>query len=299
MARDYYEILGVARNASDEDIKKAYRKLARQFHPDLHPDKRKEMEAKFKEINEAYHVLSDPKKRSDYDLAGQVGFETGSGAPGYPPGGINFEEFGFGAGGGFEDIFSELFGRGGPRGRRVAQKGPDLEYSLVLDFIHAAKGAEVKVSLPGRNGEMLTVKIPPGVNTGSRVRVAGKGEPGLNGGPPGDLYILTTVKEHPYFRREDRDIHVNVPITLKEAIIGAEIEVPTIDGTTRIKIPPGTQGGQLFRVRGKGVYGPKGTRGDEYVAVNIAVPRHVDDKSRKLIEEFEDLNPYDPRKGLW
>lgn len=299
MAKDHYEILGVPRNASDEDIKKAYRKLARQFHPDLHPDKRKEMEAKFKEINEAYQVLSDPKKRSDYDLAGQVGFETGTGAPGYPPGGINFEEFGFGAGGGFEDIFSELFGRGGAR-RRVAQRGSDLEYSLALDFIQAAKGTEVKVSLPGRAGaETLTVKIPPGVNTGSRVRVAGKGEPGAAGGPPGDLYILTAVKEHPYFRREDKDIYVDVPITLKEAVNGAEIEVPTIDAPARIKIPPGTQGGQLLRVRGKGVYGPKGARGDEYVVIKIAVPRNVDDESRKLIKEFEDRNPYDPRKGLW
>ena len=143
------------------------------------------------------------------------------------------------------------------------------------------------------------MKIPPGVNTGSRVRVAGKGEPGLAGGPPGDLYILTTVKEHPYFRREDKDIYVTVPITLKEAVNGAEIEVPTIDATARIKIPPGTQGGQLLRVRGKGVYGPKGARGDEYVEIKIAVPKNVDDKSRKLIEEFEERNPYDPRKGLW
>ncbi|HBG46772.1 MAG TPA: hypothetical protein DDW94_07255 [Deltaproteobacteria bacterium] len=297
MARDYYEILGIPRNASEDEIKKAYRNLARQFHPDLHPDKRKEMEAKFKEINEAYHVLSNPKKRSDYDLTGKVGFETGTGAPGYAPGGVNFEEFGFGFGG-FEDIFSDLFGRGARR--RAAQRGADIEYSIELDFMRAVKGADVRVSLQRMSGpEVLTVKVPAGIRTGSRVRVTGKGEEGLAGGPPGDLYIITSVRPHPYFRREDNDIYVDVPITLKEALLGAEIEVPTIDGPSRIKIPSGTQGGQKLRVKGKGVQGPRGERGDEYVVVKIAVPKKIDDKSRKLIEEFEEQNPYEPRKGLW
>ncbi|MBZ0220949.1 MAG: DnaJ domain-containing protein [Candidatus Methylomirabilis sp.] len=296
MAKDYYATLGVPRNASEEEIKKAYRKLAREFHPDLHPDKRAEMEAKFKEINEAYQVLNDPKKRADYDLTGHVGFETGTGAPGYAPGGVNFEEFGFGFGG-FEDIFSELFGRG-RAGRRVAQRGEDLEYRLTLDFIQSVKGAETEITIPRPSGaESLKVRIPPGVVTGSRVRVAGKGGEGLAGGPRGDLYILIAVRPHPYFRRENRDIYLDVPITLKEALIGAEIEVPTIDGNVRIKVPAGTQSGQMLRVKGKGAYGRE--RGDEYAVIKIMVPKKVDDRSRELIEEFESRNPYEPRKGLW
>lgn len=297
MAKDYYAILGVEKNSSEEEIKKAYRRLAREFHPDLHPDKRKEMEARFKDINEAYHVLSDPKRRSEYDLTGQMGFEgMGGGPAGYPPPPGGFEDFGFGFGG-FEDVFGEIFGRGA---RRRAAKGPDLDYRLDLDFMQAAKGAEVRVSVARPGGpESLTVKIPPGVKTGSRVRVAGKGEPGMGGGPPGDLYIVTNVRPHPYFRRDNNDILVNVPITLKEALLGAEIEVPTIDGGTRIRVPAGTQGGQRLRLKGKGAYGPGGGRGDAYVIIEIAVPRKIDQKSKELIEEFAQLNPHDPRKGLW
>ena len=297
MAKDYYTILGVARAASEEEIKKAYRKLAREFHPDLHPDKKKEMEAKFKDINEAYQVLGDPKKRSEYDLTGQTGFNSGMGGPaGYgQQGGVHFEDYGFG---GFEDIFGEVFGRGGRR--RGPQRGADLEYRLDLDFLQAMKGTEVKTTISRSTGtESLTVKIPAGVRTGSRVRVAGKGEAGFNGGPAGDLFIETTVRTHKYFQREDNDIYLDVPINLKEALIGAEIEVPTVDGSTRIKIPPGTQGGQKLRIRGKGVPGPRGERGNQYVTVNIVVPKHIDERSKELIEEFSQLNPHDPRKGLW
>ncbi|MCC6501813.1 MAG: DnaJ domain-containing protein [Deltaproteobacteria bacterium] len=297
MAKDYYTILGVGRGASEEEIKKAYRNLAREFHPDLHPDKKKEMEAKFKEINEAYQVLGDPKKRSEYDLTGQTGFNSGMGGPaGYgQQGGVHFEDYGFG---GFEDIFGEVFGRGGRR--RGPQRGADLEYRLDLDFLQAMKGTEVKTTISRSTGtESLTVKIPAGVRTGSRVRVAGKGEAGFNGGPAGDLFIETTVRPHKYFQREDTDIYLDVPITLKEALIGAEIEVPTVDGSTRIKIPPGTQGGQKLRIRGKGVPGPRGERGNQYVTVNIVVPKHIDERSKELIEEFSQLNPHDPRRGLW
>lgn len=298
MAKDYYNILGVQKGASEEEIKKAYRKLAREFHPDLHPDRKKEMEAKFKEINEAYEVLGDPKKRSEYDMLGQVGFGAGAPGAGYaPPGGIHFEDFGAGFGG-FEDIFGEIFGRGGRR--RVAQRGADLEYRMELDFIQAVKGTEIKINISRPSGpETLTVKVPPGIKTGSRVRVAGKGEEGFGGGPPGDLYIETYVRPHPYFRREGNDIYIDAPITLKEALLGAEIEVPTVDGHTRIKTPAGTQGGQKLRIKGKGGYGPRGERGDEYVVINIALPKHIDARSKELIEEFSDLNPYDPRKGLW
>jgi len=296
MAKDYYTILGVPKGASDEEIKKAYRKLAREFHPDLHPDKKKEMEAKFKEINEAYQVLGDPKKRSEYDLTGQTGFNSGIGGPGYgPQGGVHFEDLGFG---GFEDIFGEVFGRGSRR--RGPQRGADLEYRLDLDFLQAIRGTDVKTTISRSTGtESLTVKIPPGVRTGSRVRVAGKGESGFNGGPPGDLFIETSVRSHPYFRRDDFDIYIDVPITLKEALLGAEIEVPTVDGHTKIKIPAGTQGGQKLRIRGKGVASARGERGNQYVTVNIAVPKNIDERSRELIEEFSRLNPHDPRRGLW
>ncbi len=306
--KDYYEILGVSRNATDEEIKKAYRNLARKYHPDLHPDKKAEMEAKFKEINEAYSVLIDPKKRSDYDLTGRVTFEPGMG--GYPPGaGFPYDDlggFGGGFGGGFEDIFGEIFGR--PGRRRGIQRGADIEYHLEVDFMHAVKGTEVRITVTRRDGssEKMTVKIPPGIKTGSRVRVAGKGDLGYESGPNGDLFIITSVKPHQYFRRVGNDIHVDVPVTINEAALGAEVEVPTIDGPTRIKIPAGTQGGQNLRIKGKGVYYVEEAygvlekkRGDEYVAINVCVPKKLDERSRELLEEFSSINPYEPRKGLW
>ncbi|MBI5587144.1 MAG: DnaJ domain-containing protein [Deltaproteobacteria bacterium] len=302
--KDYYEILGVAKNASEEEIKKAYRNLARKYHPDLHPDRKAEMEAKFKEINEAYSVLIDPKKRSDYDLTGRVTFEPGMG--GYPQGaGFPYEDFG-GFGGGFEDIFSEVFGR--PGRRRGIQRGSDIEYHLEVDFMHAVKGTEVRITVARRTGpaETMTVKIPPGIKTGSRVRVAGKGDLGYDGGPNGDLFIITGVAPHRYFKRVDNDIYVDVPVTVKEAALGSEIEVPTIDGSTRIKIPAGTQGGQKLRLKGKGVYYAEeaygvleSRRGDEYIVININVPKKLDEQSKRLLEEFSAINPYEPRKGLW
>lgn len=292
--KDYYEILGVSRDASEEEIKKAYRSLARKYHPDLHPGK-KEMEAKFKDINEAYSVLSDPKKRSDYDLSGRVTFEPGMG--GFPgAGGVTYEDFGFSPTGGFESIFNEVFGGGR---RRAGAKGTDTEYRVELDFMQAVKGTELKITISRNGSETIKVKIPPGVKDGSRVRVSGKGEAGLMGGPPGDLYIVINVRPHPYFRRVDNNIYVTVPITIMEALLGAEIEVPTIDGFTKIKVPPGTQGGQKLRISGKGVSSARGERGDEYVEVNIAVPKKLDPRSKELIEEFSKINTYEPRKGLW
>lgn len=292
--KDYYEILGVGRSASEEDIKKAYRSLARKYHPDLHPGN-KDMEVRFKEINEAYHVLSDSKRRADYDLTGGVTFEPGMGGytGGAGAGGFNFENSGFG---GFEDIFSEIFGRGRRRG---AVKGADLEYGLEIDFLQAVKGTEVRITINRVTGpELLTVKIPPGVKNGGRVRVQAKGDYGRDGGPQGDLYIAVSVREHPYFRRENDDIYVELPITIKEALLGTELQVPTIDGMTRIKIPPGTHSSQKLRIRGKGVYS-RARRGDEFVIVQIAVPKRIDEKSKELIEELDRINPYEPRKGLW
>jgi DnaJ-class molecular chaperone len=303
MARkDYYEILGVQRDAGEEEIKKAYRSLARKYHPDLHPGN-KEMEARFKEINEAYSVLGDPKKRSDYDLMGHATFPPGMGGfPGAEPGGW-YEDFGFGeaAGrGGFEDIFADIFGVKGRR--RGTQRGADIEYNLRLDFVHAAKGADIKVTIARRDGskEALTVKIPAAVSTGARVRVAGKGDIGYEGGPNGDLFIIIDVTPHPYFRRVGNDIYLDAPVTIREAIEGARLTVPTIDGPTTIKMPPGTESGQRLRIKGKGVYGHEGGgRGDEYVVVNIALPKRIQEPSKGLIEEFEKINPYEPRKGLW
>ncbi len=297
--KDYYETLGVKRNATAEEIKKAYRTLARKYHPDLHPDKRDEMEAKFKEINEAHSVLSDPKKRSDYDLTGGV-YEPGMGG-GHPPGGVRYEDFDFGGGGGFEDIFSEVFG--GARGRRVVMRqGADIEYSLEIDFLHAAKGTEVKIKVSRSAGaETLKVNIPPGVRTGSKVRVPGKGDAGVGGGRPGDLYIAIKVTPHKYFSRVDNDVYVDLPVTVGEATLGAEVSVPTIDGFTKIKLPPGIQSGQKLRIKNKGLYTTRGhlVRTDEYVVIQVNVPKELDERGRELIEELEKTNPYDPRKGLW
>ncbi|TAN61011.1 J domain-containing protein [bacterium] len=302
--KDYYDILGVSKNATEEEIKKAYRALARKFHPDLHPNNKKEMEAKFKEINEAYGVLSDPKKRSDYDLTGQATFEPGMGYQ-YPPGGVEYEGFtqGFGGTGGFEDIFGEIFGGRGGRVRRGPQRGADIEYSLTLDFLHSVKGADVKITASRRAGttETMTVKIPAGVSTGSVVRVPNKGDEGANGGANGSLNIVINVTPHAYFKRVDSDIYVDCPVTVKEAFLGAELAVPTIDGIMTIKMPSGTQSGGKLRIKGKGVYAAFGGahRGDEYVIINITVPKKVDQRSKELIEEFMKTNPYEPRKGLW
>lgn len=297
--KDYYEILGVSRDATEKEIKKAYRKLAREFHPDLHPNDPK-AEARFKDINEAYSVLGDPKKRADYDLTGRVPF----GAEGAPPGGGFRPEDLFGAGGvgggfgGFEDIFSEVFGVRGARTGTV--RGADMEYRMDLDFIRAVKGTELRITVQRRTGpETLTVKIPPGVKTGSRVRVAGKGEAGYRGGPSGDLFIKINVRPHTYFIRKGDDIYVDVPVTVDEAVLGTSLKVPTIDGFVTIKVPPGSQSGKRLRIKGKGAPRPGGSRGDEYVVIKITVPEKLDDKSRELIEEFGRINSYDPRKSLW
>jgi DnaJ-class molecular chaperone len=300
--KDYYEILGVKKNASDDEIKKAYRTLARKYHPDLHPGD-KSMEARFKDINEAYGVVGDPRKRSDYDLVGNAPFGAGMGG-GYRPGAGSVggvEDFGFGgAGGGFEDIFSEIFG--GKGRRRGPARGADIEYSLKVDFLGSVKGVELKIKVTRRVGTSSTVKvkIPPGISDGSKVRLVGKGDSGSGGGPLGDLYIVTRVEPHPYFKRVGNDIHLDVPVTIKEAVTGGKVEVPTIDGYTTIKIPPSTQGGQKLRIKGKGVYSSAGApRGHQYVIIRVEVPRKVNRRSRELLDEFSEINHYEPRNGLW
>lgn len=294
--RDYYEILGVGRNASEDEIKKAYRELAKKYHPDLHPGN-KAMEARFKEINEAYEVLKDPKKREEYNRFGSAAFEPGfQGARTYtyPGGAVNPENLGFDFGG-LEDIFGDIFGKR-TRTQRGPSRGEDIEYTLEVGFEQAIKGTEVRLTL---NGEKITVKLPAGVKDGSRMRVPGKGRTGFAGHTRGDLYIVTKVKPHPYFRREDDDIYIDCPISITEAALGAKVHIPTIDGKALLAIPPGTQSGQKLRLKDKGAPHIKyAGRGDQYAIIKIILPKELDEKSKRLLEEFQRLNPYDPRRDM-
>jgi len=319
MAKNYYDILGVSKDASTEEIKKAFKKLARKYHPDLHPGD-KDAEAKFKEINEAHHVLSNKKKREQYDLGQTIGFE---GAPPWSRGQGGTGGFDFrGGGAGFDfsnlgDLFGDMFGKGGQGSRggqgfggfggipNIPTKGEDAEYKLKVDFLNAVRGTEVKLTVRASDGKnkQVTVKIPAGVEDGSRVRVAGKGHHGRNGGPQGDLFIITEVTPHPYFSRKGNNIYIDVPITLNEALNGTQINVPTINGSTKIKVPKNTNTGTKLRIKGEGVPTLKNkVKGDEYIVIKIVLPektQEIDEKSRKLLEEFEQINPYDPRSGLW
>ncbi|VAW36725.1 Chaperone protein DnaJ [hydrothermal vent metagenome] len=308
--KDFYEILGVKKDASAGEIKKAYRKLAKKYHPDINPNN-KRAEAHFKEVNEAYDVLSDKDKRRDYDTGGNNPF--GGGAPGgggpgaHPPGagrgGVDYSEF---ASGSMEDVFGDLFGRKGgrDRGPQPPARGRDIEHVVRIDFQHALNGTEVELTLRKDNGtERIKVKIPPGSGDGARIRVIGRGGPGRRGGPAGDLYIKSHLKEHPYFKRTVNDIYLDVPVTIKEATLGATIEVPTIDGVnTKIKIAPGTQSGTKLRIKGKGVPKAPGTghgRGNQYIEIRVVVPSKVNKETKRLLEELDKINPYEPRHKLW
>ena len=406
--KDYYETLGIKKNASTEDIRKAFRKLARKYHPDVNPGD-KTAEEKFKALSEANDVLSDPKKRKIYD---QIGFysdnidpaaaeayarggATGAGGfggfPGGGPGpqggqaggpaGVHFDFGGFdfsdmfeGGGrarrssesaGGFRDIFSGIFNRGGGA---AAEEGPepgnDLEYQVNVPFWTAIRGGVMRLNITRRdtcgncsgNGyieapgvcpqckgkgtieqtggrmkfnvtcprchgtgknistcpvchgegtiertEPLEVRIKPGTRDGQRIRIPGKGNAGSHGGPPGDLYVIIRTGDHPIFHREGDDIRLTVPVTVTEAAMGAKIEVPTIDGRTLLKIPPGTQCGQKLRLREKGVPSAtrEGARGDEIVEIKIVVPMPHDEKTKELLRELARLNPEDPRTELF
>ncbi len=401
--KDYYDLLGVKKSASADDIRKAFRKLARKYHPDVNPGD-KSAEEKFKAISEANDVLSDPKKRKIYD---QVGFysdnidpataeayaRAGGGAGGFPGGGpggfpgghagaqgVDFGGFDFsdlfeggrgrktGAGtGGFRDIFSGMFGgRGGAPAETGPEPGSDLEYQVNVPFWTAIRGGVMRLNItrrdtcgtchgqgfiesPGKcpecNGtgqvtqtggrmkfnvtcprchgtgknistcptchgegtiertEPLEVRIKAGTRDGQRIRIAGKGNAGLRGGPPGDLYVIIRTGDHPIFHREGDDIHLTVPVTATEAALGAKVEVPTIDidGRTMLKIPPGTQSGQKLRLREKGVPSAikDGVRGDEIVEIKITVPTPRDEKTKELLRELAKLNPEDPRAELF
>jgi curved DNA-binding protein len=313
--RDYYEVLGVKKTASPNEIKSAYRKAARKHHPDV--NKAPDAEKKFREATEAYDVLGDPEKRKQYDQFGPAAFQGGRAGPqGWAgrPGGARTVEFDFndifGGGGGadfmhmgLEDILEALGGsarRKAGRTPRAAPKGQDLEHQVELDFLQAIRGASTALRIcttdpSGREKtQTLTVKIPPGVRDGQRIRVSGKGTEGPGGS--GDLLLLCRVREHPYFRREGNDIHVQTPISLVEAALGASVEVPTLDGMTTIKIPPGTPSGRRLRLRGKGVApAGAGERGDQYVIVKIVPPTELSPKGRQLLEEFAKIQPQNVR----
>ena len=405
--KDYYEILGVKKSASAEDIRKAFRKLARKYHPDVNPGD-KSAEEKFKALSEANDVLSDPKKRKIYD---QVGFYSdnidpataeayaragsGGGAGGFPGGaggfpgaghagggqGVPFDFSGFdfsdlmdnaggqarrsGGSGGFRDIFSGIFGGGRAAAAETGpEPGSDLEYQVNVPFWTAIRGGVIKLNItrqdacaschgqgyteaPGKcpecNGtgqvtqtggrmkfnvacpncqgtgknisacatchgegtvsrtEPLEVRIKPGTRDGQRIRLAGKGNAGVHGGPAGDLYVIIRIGEHPVFRRDGDDIYLTVPVSASEAALGAKIEVPTIDGRALLKIPPGTQPGQKLRLREKGVPSAtkEGVRGDEIVEITVSVPMPRDERTKELLRELAKLNPEDPREELW
>ena len=381
-SQDYYGALGVSRDAKSEEIRKAYRRLARKHHPDLNPGE-KAAEDRFKKIQEAYDVLSDPKKKQMYD---QVGFYSanasapgGEGARQGPEmgfGGFDFSDIlsqakaGRGAGpsgarGGFRDVFSQMFGRGAqPGAEPEPELGTDLEYALEIDFWQSIRGTQVPLSITrlercetcggsGRQGkansvcpecngsgnvtqmagamkfslscprcggqgrlrnacsgchgegrlprvETVEARIPQGVQAGARLRVPGKGNSGTEGAPAGDLYITVRVAPHPFFQRDGDNILIQVPVTVAEASLGAKIEVPTIDGRALLKIPMGTQNGQKFRLREKGVLNTrKGQRADQIVEVAVQAFKVRDERTKELLRELATLNPDDPRAEMW
>jgi molecular chaperone DnaJ len=299
--KDFYKILGVAKDVSEAELKKVYRKLARQFHPDSNPGDAK-AEARFKEISEAYSVLSDAEQRKEYDavraMGGGARFTPGGGAGG--PGA-----------GGFEDVFSNIFGGGGGgfgggnpfgggfggRGGFGPQPGQDMSFTTTINFIDSVKGVTEKLRFEGQ--EPVNVKIPAGINDGAKVKVRGRGYPSPNGGPAGDLLVTVKVKPHPVFTRDGLNLRVTVPVTFAEAVLGATISVPTLGGEpVKLKVAPGTPNGRVLRVKGRGVESTKGT-GDLLASVEIAVPSHVSDKANELLSQFAaELGDEDPRADL-
>ncbi|HEX9500519.1 MAG TPA: J domain-containing protein [Thermoanaerobaculia bacterium] len=299
--KDYYDILGVKKSATEDEIKKAYRNLAKKYHPDKNKGN-KEAENKFKEVSEAYAVLSDKEKREQYDRLGREAFSFGGGAGGQNPfAGFDFSQFTGGGArarsgrrssgpAGFTDIFSDLFGGGGGGGiefEQMPSRGNDINAELTIGFREAVTGATMDLTV---NGSHIKVKIPEGVADGQTIRLRGKGGPG-RGGPPGDLNVLVHVTPHAFFERRGDDIYINLPVTAGEATRGAEVEVPTIRGPVRAKIPAHTQGGRTFRLTGKGVKKKGGGYGDEYYRVEIHVPRDAPSDAIDKIEGAYDANP--------
>jgi curved DNA-binding protein len=313
--RDYYEVLGVPRDASEEDIRRAYRKLARQYHPDV--SKEPEAEDRFKEISEAYEVLRDAEKRERYDelgsnwkagqdVSGAEGFQGFDGFEGFDRGGfrdvrVDFGGTGFG-GGDFSDFFDSMFGagrrggggRGGGGFNGFSSRGSDQEATLELSLQEAAAGGRKRISLG--DGRDYEVEIPPGVRDGQRIRLAGEGGSGPGGGPSGDLFLRVRVRPDPRFRVEGRDLYVDLPVTPWEAALGASAEVPTLTGTSRVKVPAGSSCGRRLRLRGEGMPGPRGQQGDLYATVQIKVPKRLSKQEREAFERLAEVSNFDPRK---
>jgi len=307
MAKDYYKILGVPRNASQEEIKKAYRRLALKYHPDKNKGN-KEAEEKFKEINEAYAVLSDPEKRRQYDMLGADGFQSRFSQEdifrGFDFESI-FKDFGIGFGGRVRDIFSELFGDFGSgfgsspferahtyHTEHTGIKGRDLVYELPLTLEEVARGTKKTISYnAGGIQETISINIPAGVKDGQKLRVRGKGEPGPYGGPRGDLYVQVKILEHPVFKREGEDIFCKQRIKFSEAVFGTEIEVPTIYGKRlKLKVPAGTQSGAKLRIKGYGLPRPNGRgKGDQYVEIHIDVPKQLTKEQEQAVKALKNV----------
>lgn len=319
--RDYYDVLGVARSATGDEIKRAYRKLAKRYHPDRNKDD-KSAETKFKEVQEAYEVLSDDKKRTMYDQFGHAGSGYQS-----PPGGRATQTWPPTGGVDINDIFEELmggparrgrssspfqsvfsgFGGGGATSQRQVQprRGNDVEQAVHLSFEQAIHGTTVELSITRDDGsrrkdrERLHVQIPAGVREAQRIRLQGKGESGHAGGRPGDLYIICKIKAHSYFRREDDDIFLNLPISIAEATLGATVDVPTIDGLTSVKIPAGTASGTKLRLKGKGTLRAKGQgRGDQFVVIKVVPPKKLSDEQKASLKSWSESVQEDPRRNV-
>ena len=316
--QDYYETLGVGRNASEDEIKKAYRKLARTYHPDVNKDK--EAEEKFKQVNEAHEVLKDPEKRQLYD---QLGPDWQAGQDFKPPPGWENVHFEFGNGGeaeafnfagGFSDFFETLFGgRVGSGGAARAghgswvMRGQDHEAEIIISLEDGYHGATTTITLQGHEidgqGQLrptvqnLQVKIPPGVTNGSRIRLSGKGGEGMGGGPPGNLYLRVKFEPHPRFRVDGHHLQIDVPLAPWEAALGATVEVDTLDGTVNLKIPPGSQSGQKLRLRGKGLSRNGDGPGDLFARVKIVVPKELSSKEKELFSEMAEVSSFEPRES--
>ena len=297
---DYYEILGLSKGASDDEIKKAFKKKAMKFHPDRTGND-KTSETKFKEAKEAYDVLSDPQKKSIYDQYGTTDF--GGGFGGRSQGGFNasgFEDV-------FEDLFGDIFGGGRARNPNRAYKGADLEYHLQLSLEEAAFGIEKVVQFRTKNeNKEISVSIPAGVDNGDRVRLSGKGEPGINQGPPGDLFIRVVLEKHSIFERDGNNLYCNVPISFAEATLGAEIEIPTLSNNkVSIDIPPGTQTGKYFRLKGKGIKSVRGGNiGDLMCSVQIETPVNLSSEQKNILLQFEEKlknsnKKHSPKSESW
>lgn len=308
---DYYQILGISKSATADEIRKSYRKLARENHPDVKKDDPAAAE-RFKQIQEAYAVLSDEEKRQQYDRFGTVFGKGGPGGPGGGPGPGGGYTWSTGGAGGQEFDFSDLFGSGleglfggrgggGRGGRRPSPKGDDVQATVRVPFETAARGGSVDLRLD-RAGktETLSVKIPAGINDGGVMRLAGQGEASPYGGAAGDLLLTVQVEPHRFFRREGADLLVDVPITPAEAALGAKVDVPTLsEGTVVLSVPPGTSSGMKLRLRGKGVTDPQTKQtGDQFVVVKIVVPKDVPEPARELYRQLSALDT-SPRSGLW